>query len=1170
MHPRWVLAHSVREFFHTFHHGCERAALLESPARHREVRLAGALPGAIEDRQQPVPIVRPALEVRHDERGDPPLPQVVAAALDPRAVQVEDIVPELVQGAEDAERDREFGSPFVAAEGERPLHGQGEKRPGLAVHGAQVGIPAQQPSRPEVQLQRLPARGVGGGLGEQAGQGPAEVTPHGDLSDGECRQREQEVSRRDRLRHALGRPEGGEPATHGGRILHIIMDQAGVVEEFDGGGPRLDLPDRNAKGPACLQREEGPDPLATGVEVRRARAHARIERVLTDERSHGPNDLSHGLCVHHPYGSSVADKVQTSCQIPVDVKHPSTSGSRRATRGRPLPGAVTPTAKGAQLKTSFQSRWVITLAGLLPSTFAYAHYPHDTAYWVAVSPDPAEPRLATSLERIDLDVLGRSENGLDWAARLVQATDDGEVHSGAFLTPMRLVLATNERGLQVSEDAGDTLVRAPTVTDSVITRVVASPAVMEDGLAFATGETAVWRTQDSGVGWEAVWQATGDGFIDVDLSPDFGADGRVCAAEGEALSCSPDRGVTWTRTSIPAGTFRISVGAGHRVWAAARGEGLYESSDDGASWVLAGFAGEDVTAIAELSGGLVLLASAMQAEWRSDDAGATWGLVDVAQITVNQQRDGVNFFDFVEGPEGAVYLTSWNGLARSDDRGLTYALYATERIENTHSVVLTEGSGGGMSAWIGTYGGGPILTDIHSLEAVAFPGLPRRFTRNSPTTTSWERDGTAIFDEGYTTWRTTDHGATFDLIAEDPMANGEMQLENDVKGVALAPNPSEDPFLLTIVGQRAMSFVVSDDLGDTWTTGTQDPACAMDGFAVALSPRWPDESRAWAACGGAIYESLDRGESWSVLGDTGASFVFRIAEQVDGALLVATSDGLWRIDSGTTTQIGFPGVLVDAVAAATEEGDDTVFALVPTEGWMRSEDGGNTWAELPAPTGDVPRMVAMSPSFAEDGSVAVAGYGGAWASTDRGDSWFSIYALELYESDEDAWRSTGTWTSTQLETASGRSVALTDQVGATRTLDFRGIGIAVEAPADAEAGVMAISLDDGPPEEVTLPTGNRRVWEVHGLADGWHTLRIEALLGTVTLDDVRVNRLEVTDTNTDTGADTGPDSGPGAGDHLDHQDLAGGCSCRGSGGDALLLLPLLLLRRRRHVRVDAA
>ncbi len=784
---------------------------------------------------------------------------------------------------------------------------------------------------------------------------------------------------------------------------------------------------------------------------------------------------------------------------------------------------------------------------LLTSSAAHAHYPHDVAHWLAVSPDPAEPRWATSLERINVDLMGRSEDGLDWAARLVPS--GGGAHSGAFLTTERLVLATPEGGLLVSEDAGDAFAREPGISDSVIARVVASPGVLEDGLAFAAGETAVWRSADAGVTWEPVLLASGDGFTDLDLSPDFAVDGRVCAVEAQALSCSWDFGHSWERSAAPEDSFRISVGAGERLWAAVRGWGLYRSPDMGESWSLAGFEGQDVTTVAELTGELVMVALGQEAAWRSTDGGADWAQVDVVEIPFDQSADGVNFFDFLEGPDGAIYLANWFGVARSEDGGLSYVFFDTERIQNTHAVTLTIGRGDGIWAWIGSYGGGPILTQVSSHQAYDFGGLVARFTRDTPATTSWLRDGVAIFDEGYNTYRTADRGITWEMYEEVSHAD-QPDLGNDVKGVALAPDTSLDPAVVLNVGQSAMSFLFSDDLGDTWTVGTQSPPCAALGLAAAFSPRWPDESRAWASCDGAVYETADRGLSWSLLGDTGA-FVFELAEQVDGSLLVASRDGLWRMDGESTEPTAFQGQLVMSVAASTEPGDPTVFALVPTLGWMRSDDGAASWVQLPAPTADFPRMVSMSPRFSQDGTVAVAGYGGAWASTDRGDSWFSIYALEIYESDHDAWKSSGDWSTETLAGASGRRVVTTQQAGATRALTFQGADLTLTAPADARAGVLTVTLDDGQAERVSLPAEDGAVWRADGLSEGWHSLSIEAVSGTVTLDALRIARIS--------GADLG---GPGA-------EAPAGCSCRrsperDSGTAALVLLPLALLFRRRR------
>ena len=386
----------------------------------------------------------------------------------------------------------------------------------------------------------------------------------------------------------------------------------------------------------------------------------------------------------------------------------------------------------------------------------------------------------------------------------------------------------------------------------------------------------------------------------------------------------------------------------------------------------------------------------------------------------------------------------------------------------------------------------------------------------------------------------------FRSIAEDYESKG-VDMSFDVKGVALSPDPIADPFLLAVVGENEMEFWTSEDFGTTWVQGEQEPDCADRGIRVALSPRWPDESRAWASCGGTVYESDDRGATWWVLGDTGTLFIFDMVEQTDGALLVGTTDGLWRLTEAGAERFGFDGEFVVGLAAAEEAGIDTVFALAPTEGWLRSDDGGTTWETLEAPTADVPRRVSMSPTYAEDQTVAVAGYGGAWVSEDAGETWRSIYTMEVYETDHDAWAVTGDWEWVDWEGASRGRVIQTDTAGSATTFQFRGVAIAVEAPTNDNAATIRVTLDDGEPEEQVTPTDGSAVWSAEGLADTWHTLHIEAVSGTVVLDDGRITRMLPIE------GETRPPDDPGR------------CGCGGGGSAAML--PVLLLLRRRPSRV---
>lgn len=322
---------------------------------------------------------------------------------------------------------------------------------------------------------------------------------------------------------------------------------------------------------------------------------------------------------------------------------------------------------------------------LLATTTAFAHYPHDVGYWLAVSPDPAVTEYATALERIDLDLLGRSDNGLDWSARLIQSTSLGETWAGAFLRTDRLVLAAGHGGLLTSDDAGDSFAPAPGVDDTDMVDLVASPAVGTDGTAFAAGDDGVWRTTDGGDSWEKVLPAGGEPFTDLDLSPDYDTDHRVCVMGETTLRCSTDGGDHWNDGVPPANLNHLSVGASARVWGVVDGDGLWKSDDDGGTWTQIGFAGTALGTVSELEDGLVLVAEELRSEWRSTDGGTSWAFQPVDSIADYQTHGETAYFDYFSGPDGAIYLTCWNGIARSDDRGLTYTWLDTERPINDHT-----------------------------------------------------------------------------------------------------------------------------------------------------------------------------------------------------------------------------------------------------------------------------------------------------------------------------------------------------------------------------------------------------------------------------------------------------------------------------------------------------
>jgi hypothetical protein len=124
-------------------------------------------------------------------------------------------------------------------------------------------------------------------------------------------------------------------------------------------------------------------------------------------------------------------------------------------------------------------------------------------------------------------------------------------------------------------------------------------------------------------------------------------------------------------------------------------------------------------------------------------------------------------------------------------------------------------------------------------------------------------------------------------------------------------------------------------------------------------------------------------------------------------------------------------------------------------------------------------------------------------------------------------------------------------------------GFSVEATASDDVGVTMTTFSiDGQPAGMDATAGPYTFPTDPALAEGPHTLRVEATDGHNTQAQSITVIVAVTPTGSDSGSATGSDSGgdTGAGDGTVH----GGCSTTGGSGGALLVGLALCLRRRRR------
>lgn len=814
------------------------------------------------------------------------------------------------------------------------------------------------------------------------------------------------------------------------------------------------------------------------------------------------------------------------------------------------------------------ARWLFLALALLLCGPARAHYPHDIAAWVGVSPGPDPTWIVTSLWRNEAWMVARTTDRRTVDVRYIMGGSEYEIHAAEMLDTTRLVVGGTGFGLWVSDDVGDTWSVHPDIpADAVIQQVDASPTIYEDGIAIAVGEGAIWRTSDAGETWTEVASYADSMLVDVALSPDFAHDGTACAAaETGPVLCSHDFGLQWEYAGdLGALIWQLAVCPDGSVHVGTGGTGLFHLEQGAVEWRKDETLGSgNITTVHCFSDGDLVATYPEEALWTSEDGGASWtritAYLEEAVTTHNQPLDGNHYFEFHEDTDGRRYFASFEGLLWSDDGGGTWWPFETARIESVKGTVFSRRDDP-LDPYLlmATYGGGVVLGDSYGTRFEPLSrGLSIRFFRSLAASPRWERAAVAHPVSSGMLFATADGGESWSQIDEELVYP---------KRAAHSPDYPEDPTLLVADGgDQDASFVVSHDHGFTWTFASMNATCEGEARAVAFSPEWSRDRTAFGACGddGGLYASQDGAASFRWVAETGSLVVDLAAAPQGDPLFAATGEGLfrWTPDAGVQ-QVALEGEPVWGVAVSSDWGTHPyVYAISPRGRWVRSTDGGDTFHDLAVPDGDLPLDVAVAPDFSQNLTLAVGSYSGAWVSRDAGETWENVHIAEVHEANHPTWREYDQWSELFDPDASGLELAEASEPGARRTLAFQGVELDLYCPTWNGGGTFTVTVDGEDATPVSLhATGEaegsyRRVWTSPELESGWHELEMTVEEGTVRLDAAVV---WLQPRPPEAAADTGDHPGSEA-------QAASGC-CREEADTAaaaygLFLLPLVLRRRR--------
>ena len=576
-----------------------------------------------------------------------------------------------------------------------------------------------------------------------------------------------------------------------------------------------------------------------------------------------------------------------------------------------------------------------------------------------------------------------------------------------FLSPDGHLLVMNGHGASASAPSKQAVEPASVMTGTVAW-IAPSPDLVSDppaGMLFAAwlperyasgplGSNAgqMMMSVDSGLTWERV--AGGlplHLFVNaLALSPDFARDKTAFAAlltpdgRGGGLYVSTDAGRSWHPSTSGLDDWvvaELAVAPGfasnHTVFALTRQNGLFRSTDGGATWQRTLYRASTPVAMntrtlsisPDFASDNTLVVSTGDTTSLSRDGGATWQI-----IVANRATSLV----FSRDPTLLMGSFADAGVLRSEDAGETWqAASRGLRLDVTSRVTL---------ALAPDFPRGQVaLALVRSTDQAAL-------YRTTNGGASWEVETSGWADKTPITAMTFAPDGTLFMglgngqvrvvkTTELKWSNASVALDRlSVEAIALSPDFAHDHTLF--IGNGRAGVFVSSDGGKRWAETNLPARDSGNGkLWLALSPDFVNDRVVFASAAGQVFRSNDGGANWKAL-TSGLGNFFPVASLAlspqfgdDRVLLVG---GGWlaprvmrSTDGGETWQVAsrLPQSSGVTALAFVPDNPRVVYAWADLAGLFGSGDGGATWTRvfsLTAETGFGLESLAISPDFQRD------------------------------------------------------------------------------------------------------------------------------------------------------------------------------------------------------------
>ena len=595
----------------------------------------------------------------------------------------------------------------------------------------------------------------------------------------------------------------------------------------------------------------------------------------------------------------------------------------------------------------------IAILMVMPTDSTFAHTPHDSIAFLAVSPEfESDQTLFIGV----LKQLQRStDGGYSWKRLNSGLTNRGFIQdlaiSPEFGRDKTVFLAAAGDGVYRSIDGGQTWVHLTKPERFNICRLRISQNFGSDSMLLAISDIgALFASMDAGDTWRELLGPNADVYDALTIQYGGTAMIVVTLGDGTALRLVGEN-EQWESVDglapQEAGAIISYIPGSKEILIAAADGSIYISNDRAASFRqistipngLDGMGGRPTSI--DFSRAAIGSVTTYVSTWHgglfaSRDNGNRWEAIN-AGLTKSTQADELNVPHFRSVKVGGddVFLGGFDGLFYSDDSAEHWTQLETVAVDLPTSVSVSRGKSGVEDIYIATFDAGLYVGEKQGTEWKALNiGLQDKHHWSIRSHRAANGSSLVLSATNKSIYRLVDDGMPWEQIVLGCKAE---------KGVRSKFGKW--------INRRLVGYGLREKCRSSFPHGLVFTDNLENQGYVFFGTRYEG-----------IFRSADRGRSWTQILD---------------------SNGRW----------------VDTIAPTPQfQHSNTVFASIRGRGVFKSTNGGELWSRLPVPELDdwvgqyihARLPLSVSPDFSNDGTIFVGSVNGLYISRDRGLKWSSV------------------------------------------------------------------------------------------------------------------------------------------------------------------------------------